>query len=63
MNHPSEWKKNYHPKLGKHVYKHKGTGVITDFLFKIGALLPGALRLGKVEKKPLLSFSSKLERK
>ena len=39
MNHPSEWKRIYHPKLGKHVYKHKGTGVITDSLFKIGKVV------------------------
>ena len=36
MNHPSEWKRIYHPRSGKYVYKHKGTGVITDSLIKIG---------------------------
>ena len=36
MNHPSEWNKIYHPKLGRYVYKHKGIGVIRDTLFKIG---------------------------
>ena len=46
MNHPSEWKRIYHPKLEKHVYKHKGTGVITDSLFKIG----------KVVKKPVVGL-------
>ena len=36
MNHPSEWKRVYHPRSGKYVYKHKGTRVITDSLMKIG---------------------------
>ena len=36
MNHLSEWKRIYHPKSGKFIYKHKGTGVLTDSLFKIG---------------------------
>ena len=36
MNHPSEWKRMYHPRSGKYVYKHKETGVITDSLMKIG---------------------------
>ena len=35
MNHPSECKKNYHPQRGKYAWKHKGTGVISDTLFKI----------------------------
>ena len=46
MNHLSEWKRIYHPKLEKHVYKHKGTGVITDSLFKTG----------KVVKKPVVGL-------
>ena len=33
MNHPSEWKNIYYPPRGIYVYKHKGTGVITDSLF------------------------------
>ena len=49
MNHTSEWKKIYHPKFGKYVYKHKGTGVVVDSLFKIG----------KVLKKPLLNLAKK----
>ena len=27
---PYEFTKFYHPKLGKFVYKHKGTGLIVD---------------------------------
>ena len=49
MNHTSEWAKIYHPKFGKYVYKHKGTGVVVDSLFKIG----------KVLKKPLLNLAKK----
>ena len=49
MNHTSEWQKVYHPKFGKYVYKHKGTGVVVDSLFKIG----------KVLKKPLLNLAKK----
>ena len=31
---PYEFKKFYHPKLGKFVYKHKGSGIIVDNIFK-----------------------------
>ena len=27
---PYEFKRMYHPKLGRFVYKHKGSGVIVD---------------------------------
>ena len=53
MNHPSEWQLIYHPKFGKKVYKHKGTGVITDSLFKIG----------RVMKKPLANLGKKVVEK
>ena len=53
MNHPSEWQKIYHPKIGKYVYKHKGTGVITDSLFSIGRNL----------KKPILAIMKKTGKK
>ena len=29
-----EFSRYYHPKMGKFVYKHKGTGVIVDNIFK-----------------------------
>ena len=29
-----EFKRVYHPKLGRFVYKHKGNGVIVDSIFK-----------------------------
>ena len=31
---PYEFKRFYHPKLGKFVYKHKGSGLIVDNIFK-----------------------------
>ena len=31
---PYEFKRFYHPKLGKFVYQHKGSGVIVDTIFK-----------------------------
>ena len=46
MNHPSEWKRIYHPPSEKYRYKHKGTGVVIVSLFKIG----------KAMKKPAINF-------
>ena len=31
---PYEFKRIYHPKFGKFVYKHKGSGIIVDNIFK-----------------------------
>ena len=31
---PYEFKRFYHPKLGKFVFKHKGSGIIVDNIFK-----------------------------
>ena len=31
---PYEFMRYYHPKLGKFVYKHKGSGIIVDNIFK-----------------------------
>ena len=31
---PHEFKRFYHPKLGRFVYKHKGSGLIVDNIFK-----------------------------
>ena len=31
---PYEFKRFYHPKMGKFVYKHKGNGLIVNNLFK-----------------------------
>ena len=32
--HSREFKKIYHPKLGRYVYEHRGNGLIVDNLFK-----------------------------
>ena len=45
----SDWKTFYHPKYGRYLYKHKGTGLVTDSIFK----------LGKVLKKPLVNLVKK----
>ena len=35
-----EYKRIYHPKLGRFVYKHKGSGIIVDNIFKpVGRVL------------------------
>ena len=52
MNHPSEWKKIYHPRSGRFVYKHKGT----DSLMKIG-------EIGKAMKKPFIGVLKKTAKK
>jgi len=31
---PYEFMRFYHPKLGKFVYQHKGSGIIVDNIFK-----------------------------
>jgi len=31
---PYEFKRFYHPKMGKFVYNHKGNGLIVDNIFK-----------------------------
>ena len=31
---PYEYKRYYHPILGRFVYKHKGSGIIVDNIFK-----------------------------
>ena len=53
MNHTSEWTRFYHPKKERYFYKHKGTGVVTDSLFKIG----------KVLKKPLVNLAKQAGKK
>ena len=31
---PYEYRRYYHPKLGKFIYQHKGSGLIVDNIFK-----------------------------
>ena len=40
-----EFKRIYHPKLGRFVYKHKGSGIIVDNIFKpIKSVLTSAFK-------------------
>jgi len=42
---PYEFKRFYHPKMGKFVYKHKGNGLIVDNIFKpIRTMAPSAAK-------------------
>ena len=49
-----EYKRIYHPKLGRFVYKHKGSGIIVDNIFK-----PVGRVLSKVPEKVLKPFAKK----
>ena len=51
---PYEYKRVYHPKLGRFVYKHKGSGIIVDNIFK-----PVGRVLSKVPEKVLKPFAKK----
>ena len=42
-----EFKRIYHPQLGRFVYEHKGSGIIVDNIFKpIKSVLTSAFRKG-----------------
>ena len=49
-----EYKRVYHPKLGRFVYKHKGSGIIVDNIFK-----PVGRVLSKVPEMVLKPFAKK----
>lgn len=51
---PYEFKRFYHPMLGKFVYKHKGSGIIVDNIFK-----PIRRILSPVVKKVVKPFGKK----
>ena len=51
---PYEFKRFYHPMLGKFVYKHKGSGIIVDNIFK-----PMKSTLSSVVKKFAKPFAKK----
>ena len=51
---PYEFKRFYHPKLGKFVYKHKGSGIIVDNIFK-----PIKSAMSTVVKKVVKPFGKK----
>ena len=49
-----EYKRIYHPKLGRFVYEHKGSGIIVDNIFK-----PVKKMLSKVPEMVLKPFAKK----
>ena len=52
-----EFKKIYHPKLGRYVYEHRGNGLIVDNLFK--PLGRKAKEIGKKVVQPFLKAKAK----
>ena len=54
--HSKEFKKIYHPKLGRYVYDHRGNGLIVDNLMKplkaVGRTLKRATKFAKVVHSP-----------
>ena len=55
--HSREFKKIYHPKLGRYVYEHRGNGLIVDNLFK--PLGRKAKEVGKKVVQPFLKAKAK----
>ena len=55
--HSREFKKIYHPKLGRYVYEHRGNGLIVDNLFK--PLGRKAKEIGKKVVQPFLKAKAK----
>lgn len=53
---PFECTRIYHPSLGKFVYKHKGSGIIVDNIFKPGRSIASSLTKSVV--KPLAKKAS-----
>ena len=51
---PYEFKRIYHPKLGKFVYQHKGSGLIVDNIFK-----PAKKMISKASQMLLKPFTKK----
>ena len=52
-----EFKKIYHPRLGRYVYEHRGNGLIVDNLFK--PLGRKAKEIGKKVVQPFLKEKAK----
>ena len=55
--HSKEFKKIYHPRLGRYVYEHRGNGLIVDNLFK--PLQRKAKEIGKKVVQPFLKAKAK----
>ena len=56
---PYEYKRFYHPRLGKFVYMHKGSGIIVDNIFK--PLKRVASAVGKKVVKPFAKKAVKAD--
>ena len=54
---PKEFKKIYHPRLGRYVYEHRSNGLIVDNLFK--PLGRKAKEIGKKVVQPILKKKAK----
>ena len=55
--HSREFKKIYHPRLGRYVYEHRGNGLIVDNLYK--PLQRKAKEIGKKVVQPFLKAKAK----
>ena len=55
--HSKEFKKIYHPRLGRYVYEYRGNGLIVDNLFK--SLGRKAKEIGKKVVQPFLKAKAK----
>ena len=68
MNRVYEWSKFYNPKMGLYQYRHKGSGLITDDLSKIGqsfrktVIAINKSPINKTQKKSLKSVLNKSEK-
>ena len=56
-----EFKKNYHPSLGRYVYEHRGNGLIVDNIMKPlkGAISAAANKAGRAVAKAISKGASK----
>ena len=55
---PYEFKRFYHPRVGRFVYKHKGSGIIVDNIFK--PLKSIASSVSKKVAKPMAKKSNRI---
>ena len=57
MNRVYEWSKFYNPKRGLYQYRHKGSGLITDDLSKIGKSFKKTVEY--ISKSPIIKTQKK----
>ena len=68
MNRVYEWSKFYNPKKGLYQYRHKGSGLITNDLSKIGQYFKKTVKdinklpINKTQKKSLKSVLNRSEK-